>query len=166
MPAEASGTEPLCCLQLMFYACSLARPEQVFEREIFSCPRAPPQLPRLLAVPSHLPPAVGQGETAWGQRGQKGLGTPPCTWNNSEASWPPVPWYPSPRAVPSPLRLPLGPLGTLPAGACGSVRPSAVSANNSEEELALAGATNPGQPGSPPTAQKQLKVAHRGHCKE
>lgn len=42
----------------------------------------------------------------------------------------------------------------------------AVSANNSEEELAPAGAANPGQPGSPPTAQKQLKVAHRGHCEE
>ena len=91
-----------------------------------------------------------------------------CTWNDSEASLSPVPRHPNPGgcSLPgsgAPSDHPGWWRGTVP-GLAGTQR--AISANNSEEELAPAGAANPGQPGSPPTAQKQLKVAHRGHCEE
>lgn len=81
-----------------------------------------------------------------------------CTWNGSEAPLPAVPRHPNPGGFS------LGPLRRSRAE--GTVPGLSVGANNSEEELAPAGAADPGQPGSPPTAQKQLKVAHRGHCEE
>lgn len=94
-----------------------------------------------------------------------------CTWNNSEAPLCPVLRHRNPgccslSSLPgsrAPLDHPGWQRGMVP-GLAGTQ--CAVTANNSEEELAPAGAANPGQPSSPPTAQKQLKVAHRGHCEE
>jgi len=112
-------------------------------------------------------PGAGE-EQMWARGGWKGLQILSCAWNDSEASLPAVPRHPSLGGCSllgsgAPSDHPGWWRGTVP-GLAGT--PRSVGAHNSREGLAPTGAANPGQPGSPPAAQKQLKVAHRGYCEE